>query len=185
MFSQFSIADLINISLSFITAVSASYLAYAALKHSARPNAKVFLVDPEIFYAGETVLFKFSFQNAGHWYSKPMIVNMTTYINFNNNFEPLLILHGSTQQNKNDNVKIGKGKMKYFKTQGMHLSYGEDNEEIHVMAKNPVVPGRYKIKISAFSENGLTLSKIFQIKILKPNPEKKIETANLAPTSSE
>lgn len=163
---EFSLADLISLSLSFITALSASYLAYAALKHSARPHAKV-SIEPREARAGETALFKFSFRNAGHWYSKPMIVNMTTYVNFDNRFEPLFMQSGSSQEIRNDNVKTGKGKMKYLKATRMHLSYGEDNEEIHVMAKTPSLPGRYKIKVSAYSENGLSLSKLFQINVLK------------------
>ena len=167
MNSEINTTDLINIGLSLITAISASYLAYAALKHSARPHAKVHLNEPKLLYAGATDLFKFSFQNAGHWYSKPMIVNMTTYINFDTNFEPFFIQYGSTQEIKDENVRIGKGKMKFLKAKGIKLSYGEDDEEIHVKAKNPSTPGRYKIKISAYSENGLSLTKHFEVKVLK------------------
>ena len=112
---EFTAPDIINIALSLITAISASYLAYAALKHSARPNARVHLKEPNILYAGATDLFKFSFQNAGHWYSKPMVVNMTVFINFDNDFEPIVLLYGSTQEIKEENVRIGKGQMKFLK----------------------------------------------------------------------
>jgi hypothetical protein len=115
MISEISNIELTNMVLTFIIALSATYLAYAALKHSARPNAKVILIEPDIFYTNETVLFKFSFKNAGHWYSKPMVVNMTVYINFDNRFELIFIKYGSIQHIEDTIVKIGKGKMKYMK----------------------------------------------------------------------
>lgn len=165
--TDISITDLINTGLGLITAGCATYLAYAALKHSARPNAKVFMMEPKQLYSGATVLFKFAFQNAGHWYAKPMVVRMTAYINFDRDFEPLSMQSGSTQAVESHDVRIGKGKMKYLKVQGIMLSYGEDSEEVHVTATNPSVPGRYRIKISAYSENGLNLTKHFDVDVLK------------------
>lgn len=168
MSSEIRLTEMLNICLSLITALSALYLAYAALKHSARPHAKVHLKEPKYLYAGVTDLFIFSFQNTGHWYSQPMVVNMTAYINFDASFEPLYIRYGSIQDIKNKKVKIGKGKMKYLKAKGIKLSYGEDDEQIFVCARNPLLPGKYKIKVSAYSENGLSLNTIFEVEVHTP-----------------
>jgi hypothetical protein len=168
MFNEITTIEIINISLGLITAISASYLAYAALKHSARPHAKVYLREPKKFYTSTTEMFKFAFENAGHWYSKPIVVNMTVFLNFDENFDLFHIEYGSAQEIKDDNVRIGKGKMKFLKAKGLKLSYGEDDEEIYIKAMTPSRPGQYKIKISAYSENGLSLTKHFQIKVLKP-----------------
>jgi len=166
-----STSEIINLSLSLVIAVSTSYLAYAALKHTTRPNATVYLNEPKEIYAGNTDLYKFSFKNTGHWYSKPMVVNMTTFINFDEHFEPYYLLYGSAQEIKEDDVRIGKGKMKFLKAKGIKLSHGEENEEMFVSAKSPEIPGRYKIKVSAYSDNGLSLTKQFEVKVLKPIPQ--------------
>ena len=161
-------SDVINIVLSLITAISTSYLAYAALKHTTRPNATVYLNEPALIYAGDTNSYKFSFKNIGHWYSKPMVVNMTAFINFDEHFDLFFLQYGSAQEVKDDNVRIGKGRMKFLKAKGIKLSYGEDQEEMFVCARSPLNPGRYRIKVSAYSDNGLSLTKQFDIMVLKP-----------------
>jgi hypothetical protein len=159
-------SELFNVGLSFVTAVSASYLAFAALVNTARPRASVVLINHSNNHPGERVVFVFSFKNRGHWYAKPMIVNMTIYINFDGAFDLVEMRSGSSQQNSSTNIKIGKGNMKYFKSKGMHLSFGEDAEEIHVVAQAPKSPGQYRLKVSAFSENGASLSKTFSFQVL-------------------
>ena len=159
-------SERLNVGLSFVTAVSASYLAFAALVNTTRPRASVVLINHTHSYPGERVVFVFSFKNVGHWYAKPMIVNMTIYINFDSAFDLVEMRSGSTQQNISTNAKIGKGNMKYFKSKGMHLSFGEDAEEIHVVARVPKKPGEYRLKVSAFSENDASLSKVFSVHVL-------------------
>jgi hypothetical protein len=159
--------EVINFFLTLVTTISALYLAYAALKHSARPKANVFLIEPNEVFTDTTYNFKFSFVNEGHWYSKPMIVNMTAYINFDGHFDPIYIKYGSVQENKDDHVKIGKEEMKYLKAKGIKLSHGEHDEKVFVKCRSPLIPGKYKIKVSAFSDNGLTLSKIIWTEILE------------------
>jgi hypothetical protein len=157
-----SALDIINLALSFVTAVSASYLAFAALAHSARPRASVTL-SPIIAHVAERLTLVFVFKNRGYWYAKPIIVNMTIYINFDSAFDLVEMRSGSSQQNINTEAKSGKGHMKYFKSKGMHLSFGEDGEEIHIVAQAPKKPGRYKLKVSAFSENGVSLSEVISL----------------------
>ena len=162
-------SGLLYVGLSFVTATSASYLAFAALVHSARPRASVVLVGPTSSNPGERVMYVIVFKNRGYWYAKPMIVNMTIYINFDSMFDLMEMRSGSLQQNISTHVKIGKGNMKYFKSKGMHLSFAEDAEEIHVVAQTPKEPGVYRLKVSAFSENGVSLSKVFSVHVV-PTP---------------
>jgi hypothetical protein len=171
MFTESNTLEVLNFLLTLVTAISALYLAYAALKHSARPNADVFLLEPSEIFTNTLYVFKFSFINTGHWYSKPMIVNMTVFINFDESFEPINIKYGSIQEYKDNNVRIGKGNMKFLKAKGIKLSYGEHDEKIFVKTKSPSLPGTYNLKISAYSDNGLTLSKKFEIEVLRQKEE--------------
>jgi hypothetical protein len=160
------VLDILNACVAVITAICATYLAYMALKHSAKPRAIVIFEEPYTLNSNETGLLKFKFKNTGHWYAKPMVVNMTVFINFDENFEPIEIRYGSVQETIENNVRIGKGNMKFLKAKGIKLGYNEYHEEVHVLAKAPEKIGSYKIKVDAYSDNGLDLSQNFFLDVI-------------------
>jgi hypothetical protein len=165
MIDSIYVLDILNACLAVITAICATYLAFVALKHTAKPRAIVIFEEPLTLNKNETGLLKFRFKNIGYWYAKPMVVNMTVFINFEENFDPIEIRFGSIQEIIDNNVRIGKGNMKFLKAKGIKLGYNEYHEEVHVLTKAPVKSGNYKIKIDAYSENGLDLSQNFYIDV--------------------
>ncbi|MBI3124781.1 MAG: hypothetical protein HYZ10_10300 [Ignavibacteriales bacterium] len=147
-----------NLSLIFsgITTLAALYLSYVALKHSARPSIKIHMTCDQPIYCNEETNFLFELENVGHWYAKPMVVNLIIYFNFDNQFTLNFLKFGSTQELLNKNVKTGVGNMKYLKASGIKLSYGEQREKALVNVIPPSTPGKYKIKLSSYSENGVS-----------------------------
>jgi len=166
MISSVYVLDILNFCIAVITAICATYLAYMALKHSAKPRALVIFEEPYTLEKNTNALIKFQFKNIGHWYAKPMVVNMTVFINFEESFEPIEIRFGSIQEIVDKNVRIGKGNMKYLKAKGIKIGYSEYHEEIHVLTKCPEKSGNYKIKVDAYSENGLDLSENFFVDVI-------------------
>lgn len=153
-----------NFVFSFITTICALYLAYAALKHSARPNVKVAMLNPDSQTCSVTTRFVFQFTNVGHWYAKPPAINVVAFCNFSSEFEILELRYGARQQFSKTKVRIGVGNVKYLKATGLKLSYGDVSEEVHVTAKVPERKGEYLIKISAYSENDMSLRKEFRVR---------------------
>jgi len=160
------VLDILNACVAVITAICATYLAFFALKHSAKPRAIVTFVEPFQLEKKETALLKFQFKNIGHWYAKPMVVNMTVFINFDESFDPIEIRFGSIQEIVDKNVRTGKGNLKFLKAKGIKIVYSEYYEEVHVLTKCPDNAGTYKIKIDAYSENGLDLTETFFVDVI-------------------
>ena len=52
--------------------------------------------------------------------------------------------------------------MKYLKAKGLKLTHGEPPEGVHVRAMAPSVAGKYLIRITALSDNGASLTKVFR-----------------------
>ena len=59
-----------------------------------------------------------------------------------------------------------KGQHELLQSKGYGPLSGDEYEEIHVVAQLPEAAGRYRIKVSAFSENGLSLSRSFKVRVL-------------------
>jgi len=154
------IADLI---FTTITTMCALYLAYAALKHTAKPNVRVRILSHKHLPCNEKCLLKFAFDNIGYWYAKPTAINVTVYFNFDPNFKLIELRYGSNQTYKDRDAKIGVGKMAYLKAKGLKLTYGEEGEEVHALVRTPKKQNVYRIRISAYSENGVSLKEEFQI----------------------
>lgn len=171
MINQTNFIEIINVLFSFIIGLCAFYLSYVALKHSARPKVKLKMLSPKVLHCNKITLFKFEFSNVGYWYTKPPVINLIVFCNFENYFEPLELLYGSNQSIKNNDVKIGKGTMKYLKAKGLKLIYGEEGEEVHVKVKTPKIEGKYKIRVSAYSENGASIKKTFIVTCIDKNSE--------------
>jgi hypothetical protein len=116
-----------------------------------------------IFECSQTILFVFEFTNAGHWYAKPTAIDVVAFCNFDPAFDLIKLRYGSVQSYTDNDVKVGVGKMIYLKAKGLKLTYGEEGEEVHVKAVSPKKEGKYRIRISAFSENGVSIKKEFTI----------------------
>lgn len=151
-----------NLIFSLITTICALYLAYAALKHSARPNVKVAMLNANSQDCATVARFVFQFTNVGHWYAKPTAINVVAFFNFSPEFELIELRYGAAQEFKSTEVRVGVGKMKYLKAKGLKLTCGDEGEEVHVTAKFPEREGDYIIKVSAFSENDVSLKKEFK-----------------------
>ncbi len=161
--NQMDYISLANLILTFIVAVCALYLSFAALKHTARPNVEVRLINSSLLPCGKTVTFIFGFSNIGHWYAKPMAINLVAFCNFDAAFELIELRYGSTQSFVNTDIKEGVGGMNYLKAKGLKLTYGEESEQVHIKAVVPKMKGRYKIRISAYSDNGVSFMKEFAV----------------------
>ena len=166
--SQVDPLALVNVILTSITAVCALYLSYAALKHSAKPNVRVKMLNPSDHRCVETVLFIFELTNIGYWYARPSAINTTVFCNFAPEFKLIELRYGSNQSYVDADAKVGVGKMIYLKAKGLKLTYGEEGEEVHVRAITPKHEAKYRIRISAFSDNGVSLTRMFTIRCRKP-----------------
>jgi hypothetical protein len=121
-----------------------------------------------ILECNEIVLFVFEFTNVGYWYAKPVAINVAVFCNFAPEFDLVELRYGSSQSYTDTDAKVGAGKMIYLKAKGLKLTYGEEGEEVHVKAITPKNEGEYGIRISAFSDNGVSIRKEFTIKCRKP-----------------
>lgn len=151
-----------------ITTVCALYLSFVALRHSARPNIAVRMVSPSSLCCAEESQLVFEFGNVGHWYAKPMAINVVAFCNFDPQFELLEIAYGSVQAYKD--TWVGVGKTKYVKAKGLKLAFGDEWEAVHIRARTPVTPGNYRIRISAYSDNGASLVKEFRLSCIAKSP---------------
>ena len=161
------IFTLVNTLLTSITAFCALYLAYVALKHSATPNIKIRMLNDNAFFCKQRVFFIFECTNIGYWYAKPTALNVTVFCNFSPGFELLELRYGSNQSYVDADAKIGVGKMHYLKAKGLKLTYGEEGEAIQVKAITPKDEGEYKIRLSAYSDNGVSYKQDFLIRCKK------------------
>jgi|ERR1700693_52912 len=159
--------SLANLALSAVTSLCALFLAYAALKHSAKPNVCVRVLTPTLLYCNEAVLFRFEFTNRGYWYAKPTATDVVVFCNFALEFELIELRYGSVQSYSDTDVRLGVGNMRYLKAKGLKLTFGEEGEEVHVRAVTPKSKGKYKVRISAYSQNGVSLKKEFMFKCTK------------------
>lgn len=155
------ILTIINTVLTGITALCALYLAYAALKHSATPNIRIRMLNDKIFHCKQRVFFIFECTNIGYWYAKPTALNVIVFCNFAPEFELLELRYGSNQAYTDLDAKIGVGRMTYLKAKGLKLTHGEEGEAIHVKAITPEKAGKYKIRVSAYSDNGVSYRQEF------------------------
>jgi hypothetical protein len=86
------------------------------------------------------------------------------YCNFAPEFELEEIRYGSTQSERNSDVRVGKGGLKYLVAQGIVVAYGEPGEQVHVVTKAPREAGNYVIRVVAVAENGGEFVKEFTVK---------------------
>ena len=148
---------------SMITAACALYLSMLALKHTAKPNVEVDLVSNKVLPCDHRAVLVFEFFNKGHWYGHPLAVNLTIYFNFDPECRLVEVRYGSTQAYVRADPKRGVGGSVYLKATGLKLAYGEAAEAVHVVLNSPQEPGMYRARVVAFSENGASLTKDFEL----------------------
>lgn len=152
-----------NLGLSATTALCALYLAFATLKHTARPNIGCRLRGPHRVPCSSEALFTLDFENVGYWYAKPIAVNVIAYCNFDPHFKLREIRYGSVGELSSTEVRAGVGGMNYLKAKGLVLTYGEAPESVGILAVTPAVEGQYAVLITARSENGASFSRGFNV----------------------
>jgi len=152
-----------SLAFTIITTVCALYLAFAALRHTARPTVGVRLSSPGVLPCDREHWFVFVLENQGHWYGRPTAIDVAVFCNFTHAFQLLECRYGSAQEFSDRTVKVGVGRMHYLKAKGIKLTYGEEGEEVHVLARTPKGPGEYLIRISACSDNGVSLMQEFKV----------------------
>jgi hypothetical protein len=163
MSNQVDLLTLISFALSTITSICAVYLAYAALKYTAKPYVRVKLLGSNTFQPNTTVDFRFQFTNIGHWYGRPTAINVIAFCNFDPRFQLIELRYGSTQTYVDSDAKAGKGNTMYLKAKGLKLTFGEEGEEVHVKAVTPRDQGDYMIRVTAYSDNGVDINETFEV----------------------
>jgi hypothetical protein len=156
---------LISLVFTIVTTIGVLYLAYAALRQTARPNLAVSMSRPDSgqCQTASCRWFVFEFVNRGHWYGKPMAVDVTAYCNFPAGFTLHEIRYGSVQEYSDSKVRKSSHGMQYLKAQGLKLACPEPGEEVHVLATAPSAAGCYRIRVTAFSANDASVSQEFEL----------------------
>ena len=157
---------LANLVISTITALCAIYIAFLALKHTAKPRIALTLLNStdELLNCGSETDFIFEVYNVGYWYVAAPAINITVYCNFDPAFVPLELKYGSVQEISSTHVRTGKGGLKYIRAKGIKLSRRGEAERIHVLARVPDRRGTFKLKATAFSEEGASVTRNFLVK---------------------
>lgn len=164
MNNQLETLTIINTFISSLTAICALYIAYVALRHTAKPNIKINMLNRKTFLRNEEVIFIFECINIGYWYAKPVAIDVTVFCNFEPEFKLKELGYGSSQTFRDTDTKIGVGKMIYLKAKGLKLTFGEEGEQIHVKVITPNIVGEYKIRLSAYSGNGVSYERELLVK---------------------
>ena len=154
----------INLILSIITTFAALFLSYIALKHTAKPRIEIQLLNDLPLKCGSKSTIKFYIKNMGYFYAKPMVINLEVFFNFSVEFNLDKILYGSILEKSSNRVRTGAGNMVYIMADGIMLAHKESGEEVHIKTKVPKIPDKYLIKVTAFSENGVSFTKDYHIK---------------------
>src|ERR1035437_6360964 len=92
-----------NLVVSAVTALCAIYIAFLALRHTAKPRIDVMLLrsGDELLGCNTEILFNLEVRNVGYWYAAAPAINITVYCNFDPAFAPLELRYGSTQETTN------------------------------------------------------------------------------------
>jgi hypothetical protein len=154
-----------------ITTICTLFISFIALQHSARPRIQARLLTEDKVQTGIEAIFLFEVTNIGQWYAKPPAINVLVYFNFDPAFEPIELLYGSAQEISNKHVRMGKGGMKFLRAKEIKLSYGGEAERLQVTTRTPQRGGLYRLRISAFSENGASFNRDYHIRVREVQPE--------------
>ena len=151
--------ELSNFLVAVINMVASVYVAFLALRFTARPRIRIsFSRDTErhlsTFAPGERVELMFTLTNIGHWFAHPAALSNTLYLNFDTAFEPIEARYGSALEFSTNEVRRGKNNCKYLKVSGIHLFYGEPGELVVITTTMPAAPGTYEFWVASMSSGG-------------------------------
>jgi hypothetical protein len=143
---------------SAITALIVVFLTFLILKFAAKPKLRIRLKDrgrKTRFHANEKITLKFHIENVGHWYSaKPAAINVILWVNFEQAFEPIELRYGADLGKRTRAVRSSKQGNKWLRASEIHLFHQEAGEDIEVVVKMPEKKGRYRIWVTAHSNQG-------------------------------
>ena len=134
--------EVANLAVAVTNMVASVYLAFLAVRFTAKPRIKITLAGEKDthrleFTPGETVDLLFVLTNIGYWYAHPTALDNTCYLNFDPRFELIEAKYGSILENSETNVRRGKNNCQYLKVSGIQLSYGEPGELILALISRP------------------------------------------------
>ncbi len=150
--------DFITALATAITSLIVTFLTFLILKFEAKPKLKVRLKNggrENRLHVNEKTTLKFYIENVGHWYSaKPAATNIILWVNFEQAFKPIELRYGDALEKTNVNIRSSKHGNKWVRASGIHLFSQEAGEDIEVVVKMPGKKGRYRIWVTAYSDQG-------------------------------
>lgn len=143
---------------SAITSIFVAFLTFLILKFEAKPKLKIRLENEGRkirFHVNQRVTLTFHLENVGHWYSaKPAATNIILWVNFEQAFKPIELRYGAAFEKRDQNIKSSKQGNKWLRASRIHLFHQEAGEDIEVLLKMPEEKGRYRIWVTAYSDEG-------------------------------
>lgn len=159
--------ELISLGFSIVTTFCALLISIIALRHSAKPKIDIKINSKGNYYCERSITLKFKVINRGHWYARPMAIGLVIFCNFDEDFKLLRLRYGSRQEKTDETVKLGTENMQYFKAENVIVGSEKGGEEFWVELILPKIEGKYKVKLDAYSENGVSFKKIFELNCIK------------------
>lgn len=159
--------ELISLGFSIVTTFCTLLISIFALRYSAKPKIGIEINSKGNYYCGNSITLKFKVINKGHWYAQPMAIGLVIYCNFDESFEILRLRYGSRQENTDETVKLGTENMQYFEAKNIIVGSEKCGEEVWADVILPKTEGKYRIKLDAYSENGVSFKKIIKLNCIK------------------
>lgn len=159
--------ELIDLGFSIVTTFCALLISIIALRYSAKPKIDIKINSKGNYYCESSVTLKFKVTNKGHWYAQPMVIGLVIFCNFDKSFELLRLRYGSRQEKTDETVKLGTENMQYFKAEHIIVGSEKCGEEFWIDVILPRAEGKQKVKLDAYSENGVSFKKNYRIKLYK------------------
>lgn len=148
--------EIISLIFNVLTSIVVVYLAYLALKHTAKPKIQIDWVENnQIFNTATDYTLTFKLSNIGHWYGKPAAKNIIFFFAFLPPVELMKLRFGSALEKESDIVFKGKGDSSYLRADGIYLMFSEPPEKALIFLKTPNDNGKYNFWITACSDDGV------------------------------
>jgi len=82
------------------------------------------------------------------------------------------------QEKINETVELGTENMQYFKAENIIVVSEKCGEEFWIDVILPKTESKHKVKLDAYSENGVSFKKIIELNCIKDEAIKSIEQSN-------
>ncbi len=158
--------EVINLVFTMITSLSALSISFLLLRNSIKPRIDIERLGKDKVKCNDTVYLRFRVVNQGYWFARPMVIKLIIFCNFDEAFKLIELQFGSRQEKKDKKIKQGKENMNYFIAEGIMLGPKPSSEEFIIKLSTPDLPGKYRIKFEAYSENGVSFRKKFMIECI-------------------